>query len=139
MNIEVIFFDIGDTLIAKQQWLPGAKEILATLRGKNIRIGLISNTGDWTREQLQERLPDDFDFANFEEGLVLLSSEVGIEKPKISMFSLAVHHAGVSPWATIFVGENLNETLAAQTAGMFAARIDGSQGDLERLLRWISG
>jgi FMN phosphatase YigB (HAD superfamily) len=139
MNIQVVFFDIGDTLISKREWIPGAKQLLASLRAKNIRIGLISNTGNLTRDQLLKLLPDDFEFDSFEEGLVMLSSEVGIEKPKITMFSLAVHHAGVPPWATMFVCEDLQHSLAAQSAGMIAARIDGTEADFTSLAKSIIG
>lgn len=137
MSIEVVFFDIGDTLIGNKQWVPGAKDILNSLRKNQVRVGLISNTGTWTRDQLEKRLPEDFDFADFEEGLVLLSSEVGIEKPKITMFSLAVHHAGVAPSKTLFVCENLRETMAAQSAGMMAARINGTERDYQSLTSWL--
>ena len=109
--MRVVFFDIGDTLVGKGKWLPGAKEILAKLRAAKIRIGLISNTGDLSRDKLQKLLPDDFDFADFEEGLVMLSSEVGVSKPSLAIFSLAVHHAGVQPWSTMFVGETLEEVI----------------------------
>jgi len=137
MNIEVVFFDIGDTLISNNQWIPGAKQLLAELRAKNVRVGLISNTGDWSREQLLERLPDDFDFDEFEDGLVMLSSEIGIEKPKITIFSLAVHHAGVPPSSTMFVCETLSHSLSAQSAGMIAARINGTKRDFDSLAKWI--
>jgi len=133
MTVKVIFFDIGDTLVSKKQWLANAKETIAALRQMDIRLGLISNTGDLTRDQLAALLPADFSFATFEEGLVMLSSEVGIEKPKLGMFSLAVHNANVPPHETMFVGENLVECLAAQSAGMMAARISNDADDFQTL------
>jgi putative hydrolase of the HAD superfamily len=137
MKIEVVFFDIGDTLVADKKWLPGVKPLLAKLRANQVRVGLISNTGKFTRDQLAELLPEDFDFADFEEGLVMLSSEVGIQKPSLAIFSLAVQHAGVSPWATMFVCEDLRHSLAAQSAGMMGARIDGSENDFKNLAKSI--
>ncbi|QEG24621.1 HAD family hydrolase [Mariniblastus fucicola] len=133
MAIEVVFFDIGDTLISKKRWLPGALDCVRAIKEKKIRVGLISNTGNLTRDDLQRLLPEDFDFAIFEEGLTLLSSEVGIEKPNLGIFSLAVQHAGVSPWQTMFVGESLTESLAAQQAGMQAARITDPEADFKAL------
>lgn len=135
MSIKVVFFDIGDTLISKKAWLPGAREFIGALREKKIRIGLISNTGNLTRDELQKLLPEDFNFAAFEDGLTLLSSEVGIEKPSLGIFSLAVQHAGVSPWETMFVGESLTESLAAQRAGMQTARMLDSINDYAILLK----
>lgn len=133
MSIQVIFFDIGDTLVKDKQWMPGAKDILADLASHRMRLGLISNTGDLTREQVEALLPDDFDLGIFEEGLVFLSSEIGIEKPELSLFLMAVQHASVSPWQTLFIGENLIETLAAQQAGMQTVRISDSKSDYEAL------
>ena len=103
MAIKVIFFDIGNTLVSKKQWLPGAQEFVRAVKEKKIRVGLISNTGDLTRDKLQQLLPEDFDFGTFEDGLILLSSEIGIEKPSLGIFSLAVQHADVSPWETMFI------------------------------------
>lgn len=137
MAVKVIFFDIGNTLISKKQWLPGAREFVVAVKEKKIRVGLISNTGNLTRDQLQRLLPEEFDFAVFEEGLTLLSSEVGVEKPNLGIFSLAVQHAGVSPWETMFVGESLTESLAAQRAGMMSARIADSENDYMELLKSI--
>lgn len=134
----VVFFDIGNTLIGGKVWLPGAKECVHALREAKIRVGLISNTGRLMRDELQELLGDDFDFAMFEEGLTLLSSEVGIEKPSLSMFLLAIQHAKVSPWETMFVGESLSETLAAQAAGMHAARIVNPPADFEALVKFLT-
>ena len=135
MAIKAIFFDIGDTLISKKQWLPGARETVLAMRKKEVRVGLISNTGNLSREDLGKLLPADFDFGLFEEGLTMLSSEVGIEKPNLGIFSLAVQHTGLSPWETMFVGESLRETIAAQKAGMQAARIVKPESDFRELLR----
>ena len=137
MAIKVIFFDIGNTLISKKQWLSGAREFVAAVKEKKIRVGLISNTGNLTRDRLQTLLPEEFDFAVFEEGLTLLSSEVGVEKPTLAIFSLAVQHSGASPWETMFIGESLTESLAAQRAGMQSARIADSEKDYAELLKLV--
>src|SRR5262249_35722209 len=93
----VIFFDIGMTLVAKDttKWTPGAKALLAELSAANLRLGIISNTGNLTRAQLTALLPPDFDFNTFEPDLVLLSSEVGIEKPDLAIFRKAIERAQV--------------------------------------------
>jgi len=133
MSIKVVFFDIGNTLISEKKWLPGVREFVAKLKTKQIRVGLISNTGRMNREELSGLLPEDFMFDDFEEGIVLLSSEVGIEKPARAIFSLAVQHANVSPWESMFVGESLIETVAAQSSGMRAARITQPAADYPEL------
>jgi putative hydrolase of the HAD superfamily len=133
LQTKVVFFDIGDTLVSKKKWLSGAKELISHLKSKRIRIGLISNTGNLSRDELEKLLPSDFEFELFEEGLVLLSSEVGVEKPDLSIFLLAIQHATVSPWETLFVGESLTEVLAAQNSGMHAIRICDPASDFVKL------
>ncbi len=138
MAIKVVYFDIGDTLVTGKAWLPGAQALLGHLRDKGMRIGLISNTGELSRDELaSEYLPADFDFGWFDEEIVLLSSEVGVEKPALSMFTMAVNHADVSPWETLFVAETLEETWAAQQAGMQALRICKAPDDLDRIVELI--
>lgn len=134
--IKTVFFDIGDTLVADRKWMPGARETIKALTDSRIRLGILSNTGNLDREQLGRLLPEDFDFGLFAEELVLLSSETGIEKPGLNAFLLAVQHSGNSPWETMFVGESLDETLAAQRAGMIAARCLNEK-DLATVLKII--
>lgn len=82
-SIEVIFFDLGDTLIltAEHRWLPGAKELLVELRRRGLHLGVISNTGSLNRDQLKSVLPADFEWSLFDLDLIILSSEVGVSKP----------------------------------------------------------
>lgn len=140
MAIQVVFFDIGNTLVLEKKWLPGAHEALDRLLATKIRVGLISNTGQLSREELsQQYLPEDFLLEQYEQGLVFLSSEVGVEKPARGIFSLAVQHSNVSPWETMFVGEDLTETLVAQSAGMQAARIADPKVDYPKLIKNLLG
>ena len=136
---KVVFFDIGNTIVGKKQWLPGAKEFIAALKAKNVRVGLLSNTGDMDRESLEKLLPEDFDFGYFEESLVMLSSETGVEKPKLGAFSLAVQHSNCSPWETMFLGETVEETYMAQMAGMHAVRITDPANDFKTLKKLLVG
>lgn len=138
-SIQAVFFDIGDTLVSERQWTVGAREVIKAFRTAEVRLGLISNTGSLNREALAELLPDDFDFGLFQEDLVFLSSEVGVEKPDLSIFMMAVSHAHCSPWETLFVGESLEETFAAQRAGMQAIRLSNPADDFPLLRRLILG
>lgn len=126
-RFKVAFFDLGGTLVAgggqEPEWTTGAKSILESLRGTSTRIGIISNTDRLSREELLRLLPRDFDFADFEDVLILLSSEVGVEKPALGIFQTALQRACVSPWEALFVGESLVECSAAQRSGMAAVRV----------------
>lgn len=138
--VKVIFFDLGMTLVGADttKWMPGAKTVLKALRTEGVRVGVISNTGDWTRAQLKKQLPADFDFSAFEANLVLLSTEVKIEKPSLEIFRLAVKRAGVPAAQCLYCSESLVETVAAQRAGMVAARVvPAPNGDLKDLVDTI--
>ena len=137
MGIKTVFFDIGDTLVSEKKWVPGAKQLVMNLRAEKIAVGLISNTGDLDREKLAKLLPDDFEFELFREDLVFLSSEVGMDKRNLGLFSMAIQHAGNSPWEVMFVGESLEESLMAQRSGMRAARIAKLPEDFGKLAKAI--
>jgi len=123
---EVVFFDLGGTLIEeppKRTWVPGARATLSSIRGKGFRLGVISNTGTLDRSQLLALLPPDFDLAQFDDRLIVLSSEVGVEKPALKIFRIAVARAGIEPHKCLFCTEDLLHTLAAQQVGMHVARL----------------
>ena len=132
--IEVVFFDIGDTLVKRGSergyvWIDGAREAIATLQEAGVRVGLISNTGDLTREYLFATLmPADFNPGRFEQPLIILSSEVGVEKPDPGIYRRAIEAAAVDPGATMFCAETLSHVIAAQAVGMRAVWLQ--EGDL---------
>jgi FMN phosphatase YigB (HAD superfamily) len=120
-----ILFDLGNTLVTRPRlWVPGAKEALSLLKDAEIPVGIISNTGTLTREQLlNEHLPVDFSFEDFSPELITLSSEVGFEKPSLAIFALAAERGGYLPGQLLFVDENISQVLAAQRTGMLALRV----------------
>ncbi|MDJ0945591.1 MAG: HAD family hydrolase [Kiloniellales bacterium] len=134
-----VFFDIGDTLVGGSSWMPGARDCLGALSTAGLPLGLISNTGNLTRPQLAAGLPGDFSFDDFRPALVLLSSEVNVEKPDPAIFRLAVGRAAVPPEDCVFVGENLVETWAAQAVGLRALRVARFPQDLQGLARMLAG
>ena len=135
-TLQVVFFDLGDTLvISSDEWVPGAQAVLSMLRTRNIRLGVISNTGTLSRPQLLQFLPSDFDMQVFESSLVLLSSEVGVEKPALEIFQLAVERAGERAAQCLFCTENFVDTLVAQQVGMRVARLQKPPAsDLQQLI-----
>jgi FMN phosphatase YigB (HAD superfamily) len=123
--IRVAFFDLGNTLVvtADRSWAPEAQAVLAELHTRGLRLGVISNTGDLSRDELSPLLPSDFDWSVFADELVILSSEAGVEKPSLEIFRRAVKAAGLDPAECLFCTEDLTDTLAAQRAGIMVARI----------------
>ena len=152
-SIRAIFFDLGDTLVRAASsspsgitfaWVQGAKELIRELRQAGFSLGVVSNTGTLSRSHLLEKLPSDFNFDLFDSHLVLLSSEVKLEKPDPKIFRLAIHRAqdidnqatrlSIDPWNCLFCGEALLEVLAAQRVGMVGARVQlRPQPDIGRL------
>lgn len=132
MNFPVCFFDLGETLVTgSRQWLPGAQALLASLKSKGYKLGIISNTANLTpRQAILDILPVDFDIGVFEPTLVLFSSEVGKEKPKKHIFLHAVAAAAALPGTAplqasqcLYVSENIVETLMALYVGMRSIRV----------------
>lgn len=97
--------------------------MLATLHQQGIRLGIISNTGNLKRAEIVEMLPADFDFTVFEENLIIFSSEVGVEKPDLAIFQLALTKTGISAEECLFCTEDLVHTLVTQQIGFRTARI----------------
>ncbi len=74
--------------------------VLAQLRARRLRLGIISNwTGDLEEVLVRIGLRDSFDF-------VLDSARLGCEKPHAEIFEEAVRRAGVEPAAALHVGDS---------------------------------
>jgi putative hydrolase of the HAD superfamily len=103
----------------------GARETLATLRDRGLRLGVISNT-------IQ---PGRYLDANSARGGLLdffsatvYSSEVGVAKPHPAIFRSALEKLGVEPGRAVHVGDRLATDVAgAQAAGMLAVLIEVPQ------------
>jgi FMN phosphatase YigB (HAD superfamily) len=134
LGLPAIFFDIGDTLVSNGNWLDGAERNLEKLNSLDIALGIISNTGTLTREELKrDHLPSDFDFGIFKSAQIILSSEFGSDKSTPEIFLHAIAQAQRSASDCLFVGENLAETWMAQSVGMRSARVSKFPDDLDTL------
>ncbi len=133
--LSVVFLDIGNTLIRRDDdviriLVQGAFDAIQGFNDRGILTGIISNTGNLSRDELVDFLPADFDFGVFEPTLVILSSDpnVGVEKPDPAIYELALDRArllmpSIIPAACLFCGENLTEVMAAQRVGFLGARV----------------
>ena len=132
-----VLFDIGKTLVRDSAWLPGSRACIDTLRLQGVRLGIISNTGSMTRSELAALLPDDFDFGQVHSSIVLLSSEVGLEKPDPRIFLHAIDASASAPQECVFVGEDLEETWVAQAVGIRAIRVAHFPYDFDKIDRLL--
>ncbi len=93
--------------------------VLERLAGAGYALGLISNWEAWGAE-LVKHLGISRYFPT-----QMLSGCVGIEKPNIEIFELALNHAGFSPEQVLYVGDSVPFDIEPATAiGMNAVLID---------------
>jgi putative hydrolase of the HAD superfamily len=98
-----------------------APELLAELRRRGLRIGLISMCTQEVAELWQKT-----SLAPLVEEPVF-SCEVGLAKPDPRIYELACRRLGVAAEEALFVGDGANDELAgADRAGMRAVLLDGS-------------
>jgi hypothetical protein len=130
----VVFFDLGDTLGTPRvsfdptrlvgfdvyPYVPG---VLADLRGRAIRLGVISNTGEETLETMMRVLESAGIAAFFDSRLLLFSSVTGLTKDSVDVFDEAASRAGhrEHPDRCLFVGEDSAERWWAVRAGFRVA------------------
>jgi putative hydrolase of the HAD superfamily len=98
-------------------------------RGAGIRTGLISNS--WSPDHYeQDRLDELFDG-------VVISAQVGLNKPEPEIFLLGAERIGVQPDACVFVDDLKENCAGAEAVGMTAILHRGAAEtvpELERLL-----
>jgi FMN phosphatase YigB (HAD superfamily) len=126
-----VFFDIGNTLaspvvesghLAGLQVYPFVPEVLGRLRsgvrGVSVGLGLISNTGQETAEDLAALLGDAGLSDLVDAHLCLFSSVEGMDKSQPAFFTLAVTRAALPAARCVFVGEDATERDVAAEAGL---------------------
>ena len=112
---ELIFWDHTAPMTA-ECLLPNVREMLAFLRERGIRTGVISNLG-WTGTALRRRirtlLPDHpFEF-------ILASSDYGLRKPDPRLFQTALEKADLKPEDVWFCGDTCDTDIeGARAAGI---------------------
>ena len=95
--------------------IPGTVDVLTDLRATGIRLVALSN---WSAEMFpiaQER----FDFLAWFEGIVI-SGEVGVNKPDRRIFEHLVERFGIDPAAALFVDDSPANIDAARAFGLGA-------------------
>jgi len=98
---------------------PDAEAALRLVRGAGLGAAVISNSNGSVRAILNSLgLGAYLDF-------VLDSSEVGVEKPDVRIFRLALERAGLGPEEAVYVGDLYSvDVLGARGAGLAAVLLD---------------
>jgi putative hydrolase of the HAD superfamily len=121
--------------VARQAVVPddGVLETLEKLRGRGIRVGLISNcTEDVALVWAESQFAPLFDVA-------VLSATAGYMKPDPRIYEQACEGLGVDPSDTLFVGDGANDELrGARDVGMTPVLIhrEGEDPYWENLRDW---
>jgi hypothetical protein len=121
--VSAIFFDVGDTLGAPQispppyrleklNVYPYIPSILQQLKERHIPLGIISNIGDDTPENVKRVLEDSQIYQFFAPNLLIYGVK---NSPEI--FKQAASQAGDRPERCVFVGEDARERSYAIEAG----------------------
>ena len=110
--------------------VPGAKEMLETLRAKGYRLFAASNSfGHLQRSRLEHAgiLP------YFED--TYISMDIGYDKPDIRFFQEALRRAGLQPHEVLMIGDSMTtDVIGAQQAGIDARFFDRKNADLYQLI-----
>ena len=98
---------------------PGVKETLSLLKEKGYSLGIISN---W--DSSAKPILDKFGIKNFFSTIVI-SSEVGVEKPSVEIFSIALERSGALGEKSLYIGDNYyDDVIGSRKVGMDAVVIN---------------
>jgi putative hydrolase of the HAD superfamily len=99
-------------------------ELLEMLRSADLQIGLVSNTESiLTASDLVDlELVDAFD-------TIVLSSDIGVEKPDVSIFQTALTNLNCDPTQSVMVGDTwATDVVGALSAGLRVLYLGGDEG-----------
>jgi 2-haloacid dehalogenase len=95
--------------------IPGTVDVLADLRAAGVRLVALSNWSAETFPVARER----FEFLAWFEGIVI-SGEVGVNKPDRRIFEHLIEHFGIEPRAALFIDDSSANVEAAKALGFSA-------------------
>ena len=113
---------------------PSVISYIAFLKSKDFKIGIISNAAsDIFQKSCFKQYPD----ARSLFDSVVLSSDIGIEKPELGIFTHALGELGVAAEEAVFVDDTKGNVLAAESLGMHGVHFTSLallQEELEKYL-----
>jgi putative hydrolase of the HAD superfamily len=101
-SLPSLFEDLYERFASARTWqiVPGVRETLRYLRGAGVRLGVLSNWDSRLERMLHElELASAFDF-------LVISHDVGCEKPHSAIFETAIARSGSDPQQTLHVGDS---------------------------------
>lgn len=108
------------------RFAPGALQLIARLRERGVKVGIVSNWDTRLRGTLEE--------LGLEVDGLFCSGELGVEKPDPRIFALACSALGVAPKDALHIGDSLRcDVEGARAAGLQALHFGVELRDFEAL------
>lgn len=126
-EIDVVFFDIGDTLLRRNPvtgaWeaSPDSGDMLRQVREVlGLRVGIITTLGSLDNAAARQLLEDAGLWRYVDVDGLISEHDALVRKPAPGIYRFAANRLGVPIGRCLFVGEDLVEVLGALSAGMKA-------------------
>jgi len=110
-------------------------ELIEFIRGlrSHYKTGLLSNAWDDLRRMLEEkwRIADAFD-------AIIISAEVGVAKPDLQIYQIALERLGVAPQEAVFIDDFRHNVEAARAVNMHGIQFQSpgqARAELEQMLK----
>ncbi len=118
--LDALAASFGDAIRTKLPILyPHTAAVLAALKRRGYKIGLISNTGrTWGR--FLRPIQDDLGIGKYFDDRIF-SDELGVRKPEPAIFEAALDHLGLRPTEVVHVGDDLEADVAGSKGLGFRA------------------
>jgi len=114
--------------------MPGALDLIRTLRARGVRIGIVSNAQFYTPLLFEAFFGATTAELGFEEALMVWSCRLGEGKPSRRLFDTALrplHEEGIKPNNVLYVGNDmLNDVWTASVCGCRTALFAGDRRSL---------
>ena len=101
--------------------MPEAKTLLAALKAKGFKLGIVSNNYSSIHETLAELEISSYFYC------IVISEEVGLQKPDPAIIQLACSRCHVCPEGTLYIGDHPFDITCAHDAGASAAWLPPNQ------------
>jgi putative hydrolase of the HAD superfamily len=112
-----------ELLLRSARLYDDALPFLRVLRSRGVKVAIVSNCSEHTRDLLESN-----GVADLADTLVL-SCEVGAEKPAAEIFAFALHRLGVPAGRAVFVDDQPSYCAGATALGITAVQI--ARGELD--------
>ncbi len=111
---------------------PDVYLVLEKLRARGLKLAVLSNWDARLRS-----LINGLDLSVYFDA-ILISGELGAEKPSPTIYNAAVKQLGISPAQALMVGDDpLNDYWAPQKSGWHAVLVERPRNDLQVVLDWF--